>query len=412
MFYKPDENVLDRIASLARANKYNLTSRECPVQKGYRVASAGSDKEIIGQILAYEQAADSEPQVEGWEDEGSEFLAWYKSFHFWGEDWGIYFDVQRIANFVSKYSFGDDPALVRSILYHEHFHFLLEACCARIEQLRRSEYRGFRPSLNMRNGVYERFIEHKSLKADLYEVDEALANAYAITRSYEATAKLTGLTPVRLRQELAKIFDKAPRGYRDYMKVCRSGNSVASRGSSPQRTLSRKEFRKSFALYQLGLVDPSVIDFPYFGQEIKGEEIWGAELPKEAMMIARVPLYLLFPLAPLGSASYPRPSLKLMLGTIRGTVEVEESRAFQKSLSRLARKNGWVKPAWEIVKSKLGDGTFNAAHIQKWPQGGPEVFSVRVNSRSPAYRAHLQARGHGEPWLALEIGDHKSMGHG
>ena len=93
-------------------------------------------------------------------------------------------------------------------------------------------------------------------------------------------------------------------------------------------------------------------------------------------------------------------------------INLELSDKFQKSLGKLANKNQWVSKAWAKVVMQLASQEYNSKNFQKWEKGGKDVFSIRVCDRSPAYRAHIKKQGNNQPWLALDIGDHKSMGHG
>ena len=146
------------------------------------------------------------------------------------------------------------------------------------------------------------------------------------------------------------------------------------------------------------LTEPANIDFAYFDQPILGEAIGRWELFRQKSILGRVPMYLVFPTATNDLLSVELPDIKavqqnyLTVSDIRGRVGVEISERFKKSLDKLAKKNVWIRTAWEEAVKKLEDGTMNAAHVQRWPKGGKDVFSVRVNNiRSPAYRAHLKA---------------------
>ena len=204
------------------------------------------------------------------------------------------------------------------------------------------------------------------------------------------------------------------------MRVCRVGlgEFPPSRRVSGAR-VATDTFRNSLGLYRLALAEPASIDFSYFDQPILGEAIGRWELFRQKSILGRVPVYLVVPTATNDLLSVELPDIKaveqnyLTVSDIRGHVGVEISEGFKKSLDKLAKKNVWIRTAWEEPVKKLEDGTMNAAHVQKWPKGGKDAFSVRVNNiRSPAYRTHLKAQAGGRSWLALDIGDHKSMGHG
>ena len=47
--------------------------------------------------------------------------------------------------------------------------------------------------------------------------------------------------------------------------------------------------------------------------------------------------------------------------------------------------------------------------FKRWKPGGANCYSVRVDRK---YRAHLIYERDRQSWRAIEIGDHKAMGHG
>lgn len=416
-----EQNVLDRIAGKNSKKFADTTSFTASRVAGRVVERVANEGELIGRLLTYEMGDDYVKYPDPYLDEGTEALAWYSPFHFFGDEWGIFFDVEKMVQFVSTNSFGDDPALIMKVLYHEQFHFIVEALCADLQQTLAARPYDHWDRSSLKNWVYENFSKQKSLRgSNLFLIDEAMANAYAITKSFETASRVSVLSPAALRDALCAICDKAPAGYRDYMRVCRVGlgEFPPSLRVSGAR-VATDTFRNSLGLYRLALAEPASIDFSYFDQPILGEAIGRWELFQKRSIFGRVPVYLVFPAAASrGLAAVPglpagEATLRLTVADIRGSVEVEISEGFKKSLDKLAKKNVWIRTAWEEVVKKLGDGTMNAAHVQKWPKGGKDVFSVRVNNiRSPAYRAHLKAQAGGRAWLALDIGDHKSMGHG
>lgn len=414
-----EQNVLDRIAGENSKRFADTTSFTASRVAGRVVERVANEGELIGRLLTYEMGDDYVQYPDPYLDEGTEALAWYSPFHFFGDEWGIFFDVEKMVQFVSTNSFGDDPALIMKVLYHEQFHFIVEALCADLQQtLPARPYDHWeRDSVNL---VYKRFLEQRLPGSNLFLIDEAMANAYAITKSFDTASGVSALGPAVTRDALCAICDKAPAGYRDYMRVCRPGLGEFYRSSRvSKRKVCKDSFRNSLGLYRLALTEPANIDFAYFDQPILGEAIGRWELFRQKSILGRVPMYLVFPTATNDLLSVELPDIEaveqnyLTVSDIRGRVGVEISEGFKKSLDKLAKKNVWIRTAWEEAVKKLEDGTMNAAHVQKWPKGGKDVFSVRVNNiRSPAYRAHLKAQAGGRSWLALDIGDHKSMGHG
>ena len=87
-----------------------------------------------------------------------------------------------------------------------------------------------------------------------------------------------------------------------------------------------------------------------------------------------------------------------------GTSFIEESKKFVKSLKRFHQ----LKQKWEATKVKLfREPGMNGTDFKEWEA---RCFSVRVDKN---FRAHLKPRNDfSGVWEALDIGDHKSMGHG
>ena len=82
-----------------------------------------------------------------------------------------------------------------------------------------------------------------------------------------------------------------------------------------------------------------------------------------------------------------------------------ETPSFRKSLSRLRKEALWnstkAKAARDLGLSSLG--------FKKWPPGGPNCYSINVDSNFRAHLHHDRATG---SWTAETIDDHKAMGHG
>ena len=82
-----------------------------------------------------------------------------------------------------------------------------------------------------------------------------------------------------------------------------------------------------------------------------------------------------------------------------------ETESFRKSLSRLRMEDMWNRTKSKAARN-LG---LNGLGFQQWPPGGPDCYSINLDSN---YRAHLRHDRATASWTAISIGDHKSMGHG
>ena len=396
------ENVMDAILQrqdIAKRTNRNLDievqeeTLVVPQKGGAIVKCVGSVAELIAEILS--DIPDSLPNIGA--EEGDDRLACYRSFAGHQDNWGIFFDVEAMQSFIRCSSFGDDPSLVMKVLHHERFHFLTETLCASLEPLLlQGAYRG--------SPIYKDFISSKQNSSKIFNVDEAMANAYALTRVYACQAITPQLPPQMLKEKLCAICDKAPSGYRDYKRVF-SRNVYAN-----TRRITSNNFLASYWVYYCALKDRSGMNIDW--HDFDSAELLGLKVHSKKMMLdenifKHIPMYLEYP--PPSKSSVPS---QLQFMPIQRKITIELSERFKKSLKKLAAKNQWVESAWDIAVKKLGDGSYNSQHIEKWKPGGPNMWSVRVGNQSPAYRAHLKERGSGEPWLAEAVGRHDKMGHG
>lgn len=364
---------------------------------GYSVRRADSNDSLVAEILMHDPQDIPSLITHPYEDFGTEALAWYQSHHHWGKDWGIYFDVNAVARFVEENDVGSDSSLIMWILHHERFHFLVEYACDLLGYVAEVEHYG-----TSRNDIYRRLSEEKKNVTEVAQVEEAMANAYALTRKYPPPEK----SPRMLRRNLCAVCDSQPAGYKDYRIV-----STTEETRRWSKVPSLRMFNHNCSELYTRLSTPSKITFQIFKDLSKDAPTAGSRVISRVMMtgekeFANVPVYLCFPT----KTSLASPSLQLMT---EREISIETTDRFQKSLLKISKKYPWIEHAWNAVTMKLANRTFNSAHIQKWPKDGPNSWHVRVsNNRSPAFRAHLIERGQGQPWVAKKIGTHKEMGHG
>jgi hypothetical protein len=400
-------NVIGKIESLLayKSDHHIAVSRRQGMGPVERV---GNVKNLIAQILLHDPAGKSDRINGAYEEVGTELLAWYQSYHVHGDDWGIFFDVEKMSQFISLNSFGEDPSIVLQILFHERYHFLVEYLCASISY---GEAVGHQyPDSKIGNSIYEVFRKAKHLKGQghggFFEIDEAMANAYSLIQNYKSSAFTPSITPAQLQKQLCSLCDLGGPGYQDYPKVS-AGNLLSVR--SQTKAPSEKVFVNSFATLRWHLTSPANLGFQDFalGPYLNGSGLLAKRMLLPKAILERVPIYLVFPNPRAKSGNL------LHLRTQRAPIKVDVSDKFQKSLNKLAKKQGWIRSAWNLVVHQLAAQTYNPQFLKQWPQGGKDIWSIRVsNNRSPAYRAHLLKQASGQPWLAVEIGDHKKMGHG
>ena len=305
-------NVINRIAEESWDRLRSSSSYATPFDPDYLPPSSGTcvNKEIVrafdtetiidevswfvkSGISSYSSA----PNFSGFREEGTDFLAFYKSYFDHGQDWGIYFDVERMAEHIQNATFGDDRALIISIIHHERFHFLVEFFGALQEHFSQGA---------QGNLVYDRYNKANP-RSPVKLVEEAMANAYALTRQYRKN--VPGLTQRKVVEELARIDDLAPAGYRDYGKVCFRGYSARY---SPHKQISREQFNNSAALFFDAMSLGSQIDFSLFKDTIvAGSALHVPRLLLSNNQFASVPMYLLYPAQHSNSIQFLTPGIKL-----------------------------------------------------------------------------------------------------
>lgn len=85
---------------------------------------------------------------------------------------------------------------------------------------------------------------------------------------------------------------------------------------------------------------------------------------------------------------------------------IEESARF---LRQLAKLDSQQQTKWDAAKLRATTALAAGRDFKLWPKGGNDVWSMRISQN---FRVHLQRDRVADRWIALEIGDHKSMGHG
>ena len=309
------KNVVDRIADQTGdwiAHRFGATTGFDPdyippihTPFGDRdIYKATDTQSVIGEILAFasdNKSSVSQTSLSPWfREAGHDYLAYYKPYFNFGDDWGIYFDVDRMSNFIQDYGFGEDEALILHVLHHERFHFLVEHLCAVLVP---PTHRGLYD-----NQPYDDY-QRANKNGPFFPVEEALANAYALTRSYRRAP--TSMSTANLVKELAKLCDQAPSGYRDYRLVCDPMSLY--QGKRAKRDSWLKFFNNSFAVFFGALQQRQSISFNIFSQfVVSGTSPHVKQLLLTENQLAQVPVYLLYPVTSGASLlNYITPKKKL-----------------------------------------------------------------------------------------------------
>ena len=86
--------------------------------------------------------------------------------------------------------------------------------------------------------------------------------------------------------------------------------------------------------------------------------------------------------------------------------QLHEPPEFKRKVSELPSP---IQRAWFRQRDRLKVAITPGADFKRWEKGGPDVYSLRV---SVGYRAHIRRERLKNEWVALDIGNHKEMGHG
>lgn len=309
-----------------------------------------------------------------------DFIGWYGSFRKF-KNWGIYLRIEELL-IASKLMFKNlktdgKPAsvdekidrMLQFVIAHERFHLLTDIMVAHIEIL----------SLNLDVGTSRSIYLKKPLPL-LNE--EKMANAYALR---ELQKKYSDST-----------FDVAM----EYIK----NNALPGYKEGPTAVEDKE--------YSEGLGD-LFLDYYAHDDKLKNTlnllyEIFGYGIDRASLypsfeeIVDEIPYYFV--------SSKCSSDSKNSISFITSISSIEESKKFLKSLKKL--KISWVEDAWKKVKGQLKSGQLEQCKFSKWIEN--DIFYVYVGgNRSPAVRAHLRMISRSPlKFIAEEIGDHKTMGHG
>jgi hypothetical protein len=334
----------------------------------------GSEQERVMGTLARNASGDLLKSVEI--KEGMDALGWYVPFHHRGPQWGAYISLSGVA-VLAQHVFGSlqtsDETRFRlafhAILQHELFHFATEAAIAQVELL-------------IDAALY--LPAQRKLKEDgarYHEVEEKLANAWML-RTFR-----TNLPAYRVSGKQAALRDfaqKQPAGYRDALAVKTIEDWDAGYDDLAFGYVSRTDHCDGF----LHLWESDAYD-------------WTRAFPVHPRINWRhCAIHLVD-----DSTRYGIPAGWIpFFPNIPSIIEDEQ---FEKQLVSLATE---ARKGWRKVKTMM-QATLQARglNFKRWPKGGDNVYSVRINDK---VRAHLRLDKATHEWRAVAIGGHKELGHG
>lgn len=305
---------------------------------------------------------------------GIDALAWYVPFHYTGVQWGIYLPTSSLV-YLANEVFGSLPTtpLTRihlafhSMLNHELFHFATDYTIAQAELEHQEPW--FVPAS-------QEFTQHLP---NYLALEEQLANAYMLTafRTMKPALKVKG------KQAALKEFVKTqPEGYRDALKV-----------RPPMWPSLLEDLAHSY-----GSTRPNSKEHPFLWKSYGGYE-WSKRFPISPRINWRYcPIHLYN-----DSQRFDLPSEWLKFYSRLEVID--ESEKFLKSLKKQPQN---IQRAWDRTKTKLRSSLSGGADFKKWPKGGENIYSARVNN---SYRVHFKQGPEDNRWEAIQIGNHKEMGH-
>lgn len=316
-----------------------------------------------------------EPLRRAFELRGIDALGWYSSFHARGIEWGAHVSLSGIAYLV-KHAFHLLPVdtetkcrlAFHAILQHELFHFATDYAIAQAELAQQQAW--WVPA------KHNRFAR----SAGYLEQEEKLANAWMLKSFRTALPQFR----VRGKQEaLKKFVRQQPVGYRDGILVRGHSDWIEE-------------------LHQLA--------YHYAedaGVEAENPGLWGE------LGFSWAALYPIWPRIDWRYCPIHLIDDSERYGITSGWLtffsfarNVDEHPSFLKSLAKLTPA---VQDAWATLKRRLQGGITPGMDFKRWPPGGSDVYSIRLNDN---FRVHMRRERERDGWLALEVGSHRALGHG
>ena len=319
---------------------------------------------------------DEQKMLQNIKESGTDALGYYRSFHITGRQWGVFITcsgVQYMAKQFSSLHLSRDVALKNAfqlILSHELFHFAVDYALSQLEIiLRQPLWSPSKGSLLAKNPKY-------------LLSEEKMANAYMMCRA--RTGRYDLKIPGKM-DCLKRFIKKQPLGYCDALGVTYKSFDDGLSGLGIDLI---SEARNGGAIIPSPGLEGFSFDWPNIFQHSPQVD-W-----------RYCPIFLV-------------DDTKQLLNQLPDSYisafayidSIEEPPKFRKKLSKLPSK---IQKKWSELKSDISIGIRTRDNFKKWPPGGRDMWSVRVDS----FRAHLWYDRVLQKWTAAGIGNHKEMGHG
>lgn len=283
-------------------------------------------------------------------ENGTDLLAWYRSFHSDHEKWGIYIRELGVDYLSGRLGMRRELAL-RALWAHEYFHFLTDVAATSLE-------------VATGRSIYLPYLQRGHRVWAGCRLDEALANAFSL--AYVGRRHGKGL--------LRRFMLNQPPGYRDYGRY--------------ERRLADDGLTRGYRELTAHLIDlPKPCAPSRAGVQL-------GELPVDeagrTVVPAHVPIYFV-------PRSRQNPSSRVQL--ISMIPKIVESKQFLKDLSRLPLT---ARHQWQKAKDSLRESTRDSGANFEKLRGHHSRFSVRLNRSN---RAILEIRN--GQWTAIKVGSHE-----
>ena len=305
------------------------------------------------------------------EQVGFEALAWYVSFHHTQKNWGIYIPVSSIhyLNEVLQIKVQShinlDQISKNVLFFHEIYHFLTDLAISQLELLTKH------PMYRVHKNLYKNKAAGLISSEEYNELEENLANAFML-------GEIQSLISDHQLQNIIAWVETMPAGYREGGKTFLSYNT-----KSLQKDNLNRYAGIAAAKTKLNIVDQA-LDLTVF-------------IPKPLTNIVdQCPIYILDDTNETGLD----PDIVRFFHRME---EIEETKPFKKMFVKLPQKiqNAWIKKR-ELLKEFLP----KPPQFKKFK----DYYALYLPD---GYRAHFIKPNKNETrWLAVEIGNHQSMGHG
>jgi hypothetical protein len=315
------------------------------------------------------------------EARGIEALAWYRSFHYDDSDWGIYIPESSLF-MLADVVFGRE-ALPKSgdwveherkasaenlrkawllLWSHEIFHFATDLAIARWETVLRRPLWAFDRFRRRQEGV------------DYWLYEERAANAQMLRHLKPRLEKkdMTRLEAFTLRQ---------PPGYREALEAL------------PDQVFG--PLLEELMRAKIGILGTRAVD-GLMNRAISAASF--IDVDDDSLAAFHCPVYILR-----DADSVLRPSIKEKIVT--SLPIIEESKRFSKMLARMHPD---YRKRWARKKAELSERIPPYPEFEKFSDGPPPTFSIRL---SKSARAHIRHRASDGAWVAIAVGEHTEMGH-